>query len=119
MKGLRIIIFVDLSDPNSQLHLRDPGVSGSLSTFFITSPKFTDTIFHFSQPAAASVVLGVNQDAYSEVNLDYIKTHDIRLARRGAGGGAVYVDPGNLTYAFMVDCKINPNAVRAKKISFL
>lgn len=114
MKGLRIIIFVDLSDPNSQRHLRDPGVSGSLSTFFITSPKFTDTIFHFSQPAAASVVLGVNQDAYSEVNLDYIKTHDIRLARRGAGGGAVYVDPGNLTYAF-IDNDDGTNYLNFKK----
>lgn len=46
-------------------------------------------------------MLGVNQDAYSEVNLDYIKQQHIHLSRRAAGGGAVYVDHGNLTYAFV------------------
>ena len=113
-RELSTIIFVDLSDSNSQRHLRDPGVSGSFSTFFITSPKFSDTVFHFSQPASASVVLGVNQDAYSEVNLDYIKNHHIHLARRGAGGGAVYVDSGNLTYAF-IDNDNGTNYLNFKK----
>ncbi|MDN6597527.1 MAG: lipoate--protein ligase, partial [Lentilactobacillus parabuchneri] len=67
----------------------------------MTADQFTDTIFHFSRPFEASVVLGVNQDAYSEVNLDYIKQQHIHLSRRAAGGGAVYVDHGNLTYAFV------------------
>lgn len=94
-----LIIFVDLS--NGDAYLRDPAISQSLSTYFITNEKFQDTVFHFSQPLRASVVVGVNQDVYSEVNLDYIRAHQIVLSRRAAGGGAVYVDPGNLTYAFV------------------
>ena len=37
-----------------------------------------------------SVIIGLNQNAYSEVNLDYLNSHGITLARRVTGGGAVY-----------------------------
>lgn len=48
-----------------------------------------------------SVIIGLNQNAYSEVNLGYINSHGILLARRVTGGGAVYHDLQNLNYSFI------------------
>lgn len=48
-----------------------------------------------------SVIIGLNQNAYSEVNLAYLDSHDITLARRVTGGGAVYHDLQNLNYTIV------------------
>lgn len=50
---------------------------------------------------APSVILGKNQSAYAEVDLDYAERHGIRIARRITGGGAVYHDGGNVNYTFI------------------
>lgn len=48
-----------------------------------------------------SVIIGENQDPYTEVNLQYLTSHGITLARRTTGGGAVYHDLNNLNYSFI------------------
>lgn len=98
-RELIIIRYVDISSGKD--YLNRPIITDSLSKFFITSPKFTEPIFYFSRPPQASVVIGLNQDVYSEVNLNFIRDQKIQLSRRFAGGGAVFVDPGNLTYVFI------------------
>lgn len=50
---------------------------------------------------APSVIIGLNQSAYAEVNLDYLRGHGIALARRVTGGGAVYHDLQNLNYTIV------------------
>ena len=50
---------------------------------------------------APSVIIGLNQSAYAEVNLDYLREHGIALARRVTGGGAVYHDLQNLNYTIV------------------
>ena len=45
-----------------------------------------------------SVIIGLNQNAYAEVNLPYLQENGILLARRVTGGGAVYHDLQNLNY---------------------
>ncbi len=59
-----------------------------------------DTVFSLWQNAPA-VIIGLNQSAYAEVNLPYLESNGIKLARRVTGGGAVYHDLGNLNYSIV------------------
>lgn len=94
-----LILYVDVSSGDD--YLVQPAIGQYLSTYFITNPKFQDEVIFFYRPKTPIIICGVNQNVYSEVNLDYCREHGIKIARRGAGGGAVYVDPGNLTYCFV------------------
>ena len=59
-----------------------------------------DCVFYLWQNRP-SVIIGHNQDARREVNLEYLKAHGIVLARRVTGGGAVYHDLQNLNYSIV------------------
>lgn len=45
-----------------------------------------------------SVIIGLNQNPYAEVDLPFLAQEGIALARRVTGGGAVFHDLGNLNY---------------------
>lgn len=59
-----------------------------------------EPLFYLWQNRPA-VIIGLNQNAYAEVDIDYLNQHDITLARRITGGGAVYHDLGNLNYTIV------------------
>ena len=48
-----------------------------------------------------TIVIGKNQNAFHEVDHDFMKKNNIKLARRITGGGAVYHDLGNLNFSFI------------------
>jgi len=60
-----------------------------------------DYLFIYSN--APSVVIGKNQNPFMEVNLPFLKTNNIKLARRISGGGAVYHEPGNLNFCYITE----------------
>ncbi len=60
-----------------------------------------ETIFYVFQNQS-SVIVGKNQNPFSEVNVNYLKKRNIKIVRRMSGGGAVYQDLGNLNFAFII-----------------
>ncbi len=48
-----------------------------------------------------SVIIGKNQNAYGEVDLEYTRKNGIAVVRRITGGGAVFHDTGNINYTFI------------------
>ena len=48
-----------------------------------------------------SVIIGRNQNAIQEMDLDYIRENNITVIRRLTGGGAVFHDLGNVNFTFI------------------
>ena len=61
----------------------------------------SEDLYFFLWRNRPAVIIGLNQNAYSEVNLDYLNSHGITLARRVTGGGAVYHDLQNMNYTII------------------
>lgn len=48
-----------------------------------------------------TIVIGKNQNAYAEIDHNYVKENNIKIARRITGGGAVYHDLGNVNFSYI------------------
>lgn len=85
-------------------YVRNPSTNAhynmAFDEFCLESLPLEEPVFCLWQNAP-SVIIGLNQNALSEVNLPYLEAHGILLARRVTGGGAVYHDLGNLNYTIV------------------
>lgn len=78
----------------------DPHFNMSFDEYCLQRLPSDDCVFYLWQNRP-SVIIGHNQDARREVNLEYLQEHGIVLARRVTGGGAVYHDLQNLNYSIV------------------
>lgn len=88
------MLFVE-NEPN-----KDPRINLAIEEYLIrnVAPKEEILLFYINQP---SIIIGRNQNTVQEINVDYVREHDIIVVRRLSGGGAVYHDLGNLNFSFI------------------
>ena len=87
----------------------DPHWNMAFDEFTLESLPVDEPVFYLWQNAP-SVIIGLNQSAYAEVNLPFLEEKGIVLARRVTGGGAVYHDLGNLNYSIVGPISTMDNA---------
>lgn len=64
--------------------------------------NFSDDIFMLWKNDNA-IIVGKHQNTLAEINLEYVKEHQIKVVRRLSGGGAVFHDLGNLNFTFIMN----------------
>ena len=85
----------------------DPYFNMALDEFCLENIVLDEPYFYLWRNRP-SVIIGLNQNAYSEVNLGYLNANRITLARRVTGGGAVYHDLQNLNYTIVAPLPCHP-----------
>lgn len=76
----------------------DPYFNLAAEEYFLKN--FQDNFFMLWQNKS-SVIVGKNQNALSEINLEYVNENNIPVVRRLSGGGAVFHDMGNINFTFI------------------
>lgn len=81
-------------------------VAGKTATFFLAAEEYVagklpggDYLFSWILPP--TVVMGRNQVAHQEFDLDYCAAHGIDIVRRKSGGGAVFADHRNIMWSLI------------------
>lgn len=81
-------------------HNTAPYYNMAFDEYTLECLQLDEPLFYLWQNRPA-VIVGLNQNVYAEVDIDYLREHDIALVRRVTGGGAVYHDLGNLNYTIV------------------
>lgn len=78
----------------------NPYYNMAFDEYCLESLPIDEPVFYLWQNRPA-VIVGLNQEVNTEVNLNYLQEKGIALVRRVTGGGAVYHDLGNLNYTIV------------------
>jgi lipoate-protein ligase A len=92
-------------------------------THDVTSPQFnlaseeyllkhTNGYYFYLWRNSPAVIVGVNQNAFEEVNLDYVTKNNVSVIRRLTGGGAVYHDLNNICYTVIAPYDKDKNSFK-------
>lgn len=72
----------------------------ALETYLMEHADLSEPILYFYINSPC-IILGRYQNAYEEINQNYVKEHNIIITRRTSGGGAVFDDLGNVSFSFI------------------
>lgn len=78
----------------------DPRWNMAFDEFCLQGLNLDEPVFYLWQNRP-SVIIGLNQNAFAEINREKMDRFGAVLARRVTGGGAVYHDLGNLNYTIV------------------
>lgn len=92
MEKFRILINTDCTDPYTNLAFEE---------YLLKQKPYGKVNIFMLWRNAPSVIIGKNQNAYREINKDFIDGNGIKLVRRLTGGGAVFHDLGNVNFTFI------------------
>ncbi|MDR2009038.1 MAG: hypothetical protein LBQ22_00970 [Bacteroidales bacterium] len=70
----------------------------ALEEYLLNNYKEDFFIIDSNEP---SIILGINQNAYEEINVLYAKKSSIKVGRRITGGGTIFQDQGNLNFSYI------------------
>lgn len=78
-----------------------PSTEGRRCAFFLAAEEYiADTLpednYFFTWQLAPTVVMGRNQVAHQEINIDFCRREGIDIVRRRSGGGAIFADRNNV-----------------------
>lgn len=79
----------------------DPCYNLAFEEYFLKDSNLNDNLLILwrNEPV---IVVGRNQNAHEELNLEYVRQNGIKVVRRLSGGGAVYHDLGNLNFTIIL-----------------
>ena len=82
----------------------DPFLNRAVEAYLVDHQE-EDTITMYLWKNQQTVVIGYNQNPYSECNVKMLLDEGGHVMRRGTGGGAVYHDLGNINFSFIASRK--------------
>ena len=85
-----------------------PETEGRRAAFYLAAEEYIaehlpEGSYFFTWQLGRTVVMGRNQVAHQEVNLDYCRKEGIDVIRRRSGGGAIYADEGNIMTSLITE----------------
>lgn len=79
---------------------KEPYFNLALEEYFLKTKDLKEDLLILWQNDP-TIVVGKNQNAYEELDFDFVEKNGIHVVRRMSGGGAVYHDSGNLNYTII------------------
>ena len=101
---------------NNMMYLRGAGTDAayhfSMEEFFMDHLHLTKPVFMIWQ-AEKCAMLGLNQVAHAEIDLEVARKENIQIVRRQSGGGTIFTDMGTLLFTLILPDagSLSPNEV--------